>query len=170
MTAISEARQAARSIVRRLGIENPPVNLEDVSGILGINLLHQALDDELSGMAFVSDQQKYIIVNSGHHINRQRFTIAHEIGHHVLHDEYLLQGVHVDKSILKRDSLSATGKDLREIAANAFAAELLMPRSMISALIPRDFDILADDDKMSELAKLFAVSPAALNIRLISLS
>jgi len=170
MTAVAEARQAARAVVRKLGIENPPVSLAGVADILDIRLLYQPLDSELSGMAFISERNKYVVVNSSHHQNRQRFTIAHEFGHHVLHHDYLLEGVHVDKGILKRDSLSATGKDLKEIAANAFAAELLMPRSMIRSLVPRDFDILSDQNKMDDLARLFQVSPAALNIRLISLS
>ncbi|MGE0774741.1 MAG: ImmA/IrrE family metallo-endopeptidase, partial [Sphingomonadaceae bacterium] len=79
-------------------------------------------------------------------------------------------GVHVDKGILKRDPLSSAGKDYKEIAANAFAAELLMPRALISAAVPRDFDVLSDDDEVQRIADRFQVSPAALNIRLINLA
>jgi Zn-dependent peptidase ImmA (M78 family) len=171
MTAIVEARQAARAIVRRFGITAPPVDVEGITRHLGIRLVHQLLDDELSGMAFFSGGAKYIVVNSTHHRNRQRFTIAHECGHHVLHADYLRQGVHVDKGILKRDPLSSAGRDIKEIAANAFASELLMPRALIGAAIPRDFDVLADEDseKIKQIADRFQVSPAALHIRLVSL-
>jgi Zn-dependent peptidase ImmA (M78 family) len=172
MGAISAARQAARALVRRFRVLTPPVDVEAIVRSLGIHLVHEKLDDELSGMAFVAAHGKYIVVNSSHHINRQRFTIAHECGHHVLHEDYLKQGVHVDKGILKRDPLSSAGVDLKEVAANAFAAELLMPRSLVSVEIPRDFDVLADEDQveLKRIAARFQVSPAALNIRLISLA
>jgi Zn-dependent peptidase ImmA (M78 family) len=133
--------------------------------------MRQALDDELSGMAFLSGASKYIVVNSRHHPNRQRFTIAHECGHHLLHDDLLRKGVHVDKGVLKRDPLSSSGRDLNEIAANAFAAELLMPRALVAAAIPRDFDVLADEEseEIKKIAAQFQVSPAALHIRLVNL-
>lgn len=171
MTAVAEARQSARSIIRRLGINTPPVDVEDVVRRLEIRLVRQTLDNELSGMAFLSSGAKYIVVNSSHHPNRQRFTIAHECGHHILHEDWLRQGVHVDKGILKRDPLSSSGRDLKEIAANAFAAELLMPRAMVGAAIPRDFDVLADEEsaEIKRIAAQFQVSPAALHIRLVSL-
>jgi Zn-dependent peptidase ImmA (M78 family) len=171
MTAISEARRAARALIRRFGITVPPVDVEAVVRNLGIRLVHQPLDDELSGMAFLSKGSKHIVVNSLHHRNRQRFTIAHECGHHVLHADLLRQGVHVDKGVLKRDPLSSSGRNLIEIAANAFAAELLMPRALVGAAIPRDFDVLADEDsaEIRRIAEQFEVSPAALHIRLVSL-
>jgi Zn-dependent peptidase ImmA (M78 family) len=171
MTALAEARQAARAIVRRFGVTTPPVDVEGITRQLGIHLRHQALDDELSGMAFISSGSKYIVVNSSHHPNRQRFTIAHECGHHVLHEDWLRQGIHVDKGILKRDPLSSAGRDLKEIAANAFAAELLMPRALVAAAIPRDFDVLADEEsaEIKRIAGQFQVSPAALHIRLVNL-
>ncbi|MGE3745711.1 MAG: ImmA/IrrE family metallo-endopeptidase [Sphingomonadaceae bacterium] len=170
MSAISEAKQYARMLVRKFNITAPPVNVETIVRGLGINLSYKVLDDELSGMAFISGRQKFIVVNKIHHPNRQRFTIAHECAHHVLHEDYLMQGVHVDKGILKRDPLSSAGKDYKEIAANAFAAELLMPRALISAAVPRDFDVLSDDDEVQRIADRFQVSPAALNIRLINLA
>lgn len=172
MSEILRARHEARGIIRRFGITKPPVDVEDVVRRLGIQLITEPLDDELSGMAVRSSKHKLIIANSRHHLNRRRFTIAHECGHHVLHESYLLEGVHVDKGILRRDSLSSSGRDLKEVAANAFAAELLMPRNLISSIVPRDFDVLAEEEQqeLKEVAERFGVSTAALSIRLINLS
>ena len=47
----------------------------------------------------------------------------------MLHASELKKAVHVDKGSLRRDRVSAAGTDMLEIEANAFAAELLMPRS-----------------------------------------
>src|SRR3954470_4270018 len=72
-------------------------------------------------------QGRYIIgINSSHPETRKRFTIAHEMGHLVLHQ---LDQVHVDKQFLVklRDDISSQAIDPHEIEANAFAAALLMP-------------------------------------------
>ena len=65
-------------------------------------------------------------VNSLHAPVRQRFTIAHELGHAVLHAR---EGIHLDQAfrLRFRDQTSAMAIDPEEIDANSFAAELLMP-------------------------------------------
>jgi len=65
-----------------------------------------------------------------------------------------------------RDSKSATGTELIEIRANQFAAELLMPSTLINlALAGKQFDI-EDDGPIEELAKKFRVSKQALEYRI----
>ena len=123
------------------------------------------LDDDLSGMAFVKDNMRAIVVNSLHHPNRQRFTIAHELGHHLLHMPLLERGVHVDKAIFRRDQHASSGTRPFEIEANQFAAELLMPRKLLRKHVTTDFD-LQDDERLSELADLFGVSTAAIGYRI----
>lgn len=63
-----------------------------------------------------------ITTKRGLHI--QRFTAAHELGHLLLDHEGS-----VDKDILERDPFALSdNRDLHEIAAEAFAAEFLLPR------------------------------------------
>ena len=96
---------------------------------------------------------------------RQRFTIAHELGHLLLH-EY--SRVHVDRGfrVRLRSGLSSEGTDRDEMEANRFAAELLMPIEFLQAdLEKREFD-LADDSEFQTLAKRYGVSTQALAIRL----
>lgn len=118
-------------------------------------------------MALVRNGQRFVIVNARHHENRRRFTLAHEVGHHVLHADYLAEHVHVDTAVLRRDELSAEGVDLKEIAANAFAAELLMPRSYMLQFSALD---IADEEEVADAAKSFGVSPAAFAFRLSNLA
>ena len=82
-------------------------------------------------MIYVKEGTPIIGVNALHHPNRQRFTVAHECGHLILHKAQITKEVHVDKDfpMLMRDSVSAAGVNEMEIEANVFAAELLMPGS-----------------------------------------
>jgi Zn-dependent peptidase ImmA (M78 family) len=69
--------------------------------------------------------------------------------------------------VLRRDELSAEGVDLKEIGANAFAAELLMPRSQTLRYSSLD---LADEPSVAAVAQRFGVSATALTYRLSNLA
>jgi Zn-dependent peptidase ImmA (M78 family) len=160
---------AADDLLKRYGTVSAPVPVEKIAKSLGIQVRFSPLDDELSGMIFIKEGIPIIGVNAIHHPNRQRFTIAHEIGHFELHRDMLSKEVHVDKSFpaaLMRDNAAATGTDLIEIQANQFAAALLMPKSILEvALEGKAFDI--DNEKpIEELAKKLRVSKQALEYRI----
>jgi Zn-dependent peptidase ImmA (M78 family) len=143
-----------------------PVPVELIAKSEGIRVESIPLDDELSGMSFIKDGVSVIVVNANHHPNRRRFTLAHELGHHVLHAEYLRNNVHVDKVILHRNSLSSDGTEEKEVTANNFAAELLMPASKLTSMDDVDIN---NDLEVQMLAKQLKVSAAALTYRLINL-
>ena len=146
----------------------PPVPIERIAKKLGARLRYSPLDDELSGMIYVKDGTPIIGVNALHHPNRQRFTVAHECGHLILHKTQITKEVHVDKDfpMLMRDSISAAGVDEMEIEANFFAAGVLMPEALLTkALGNEPFDI-DDEGAVSALARSFKVSPSAMRFRL----
>lgn len=158
----------AQSLLKDNEVAAPPVPVERIAKTLGARLRYSPLDDELSGMIYVNEGTPIIGVNALHHRNRQRFTIAHECAHLILHKAQIAKEVHVDKAfpMLMRDSVSAAGVEKMEIEANFFAAELLMPRAMLAkALGDEPFDI-DDEDAVSALAKSFKVSPSAMRFRL----
>jgi Zn-dependent peptidase ImmA (M78 family) len=159
------ARQQARDLIKRFGIKSPPVNVERIARSLGVKVEFAPFDDELSGMAFIKHGIPGIGINSLHHPNRQRFTLAHELAHIVLHPEELAKAVHVDKGSLRRDRVSAAGTESLEIQANVFAAELLMPEELLSAVLDEKFD-LEDPQVLETLANKFRVSLTALQHRL----
>src|SRR5260370_41482123 len=101
----------ARALLQRLDIKNLPIPVEKIAKAIGAQVVFSPLDDELSGMVFVKENVPIIGVNSLHHPNRQRFTIAHEIGHLELHRGIISDKIHVDKkfTVLMRSSNSATG-------------------------------------------------------------
>lgn len=165
---IARAKAAAKRVLSEYGVKSAPVPVDRIIKSKGIALEYAPLEDELSGMAYIKDGVAIIGLNALHHPNRQRFSAAHELAHHELHADILGKAVHVDKGfqVLLRDDVSSRGIDSREIEANAFASELLMPSDLIAgALGERGLDI-EDDAGVEALAKKFRVSPAAMRYRL----
>jgi len=162
----------AQAVLADLGIKSAPINVEKVARELGVQVRFAPFDDELSGMIHIKDGVPIIGVNSLHHPNRQRFTIAHELGHLELHKDLITSSVHVDKGFpaLMRDATSAKGEEKIEIEANQFAAELLMPKTIVEReLAGKQFDI-EDDAPLEEIAKKFRVSKQALQLRIRSIN
>ena len=164
------ARELARDVLANYGTVNAPVPVEKIIKRLDIRIQFSPLDQELSGMALVKDGVAVIGINALHHPNRQRFTMAHELGHHTMHRTHIENAVHVDKgfAILRRDSLAAQGTDKMEIEANAFASELLIPRDLLEPVIGTGDIDLDDVDRLQSIAKKFKVSLSALQYRLLA--
>jgi Zn-dependent peptidase ImmA (M78 family) len=166
-----EAR--AQKLLANLGFREIPVPVDRIARSLGARLRYSPLDEELSGFVFIKDGVPIIGVNSLHHPNRQRFTIAHEIGHLQLHREFISTTVHVDKqfaeSVLKRDTSSGSGTERLEVEANQFAAALLIPGSILDELLERSPIDIEDGSAMEIWAKDFVVSRAALQYRIRNL-
>lgn len=170
MTADSQerAREEARAILKEFGVSAPPVPVERIIKSRKIVLQYAPLEEDLSGMAYIKDGVGIIGVNALHHPNRQRFSAAHELAHHVLHADAIREAVHVDKGIrvLYRDDVSALGTEPMEIQANAFAAELLIPGELLAAALEGGGVDIEDEARIDSLAKRFRVSPAAMRFRL----
>lgn len=135
----------------------------------------ELLPTDISGMLIpldpaVNEKPWVIVYNIRHVPQRQRFTIAHELGHLLLHN---YKTAHADSGfkLRYRDAASSTGEVIEEIEANAFAAELLMPAKLVlteANKIGFDFAMQHDRD-LSRLARKFQVSKLALGIRLAQL-
>ncbi len=160
--------EKAGRLLQENNIDSPPVPVRRIAKSLDARVIFSPLDGELSGMVYVKGRTPIIGINSLHHPNRQRFTIAHECGHLALHKGLIGKEIHVDKRfpMLMRDSLSAAGISRIEIEANLFAAEILMPRYLLTEVLNNEpFDI-DEEETVNSLARSFRVSPAAMRFRL----
>jgi Zn-dependent peptidase ImmA (M78 family) len=161
-------RQEAETLLRQAEVIRPPVPVEKIARLLEIRVVHSLLkDSDVSGFYFRQQDQRVIGINASHPRTRQRFTVAHELGHAILnsHDD-----LHVDRSFKLRDTLSSKGVDSLEIEANAFAAELLMPQQMLVDSLRKRGGLDLDDLRAVQgLAKEFDVSTQALIIRILDL-
>jgi Zn-dependent peptidase ImmA (M78 family) len=143
----------------------PPVRIERIAKALGVELRSGDLGD-ISGVLVRSGETAVIGTNGTQSAQRQRFTIAHELGHYLLHE-----GVtnHVDRTyrVNYRSAESSQATNVEEIEANYFAASILMPKKMMDEL--RAEEALDDDFKVHQLAKQFQVSRHAMSLRLVNL-
>lgn len=165
-------RKHIRSLVGRTleahAIESPPVAVERIAAALGICVQYEPAENELSGFLLRDfiHRKAIIGVNDLHPENRQRFTIAHELGHYLLHEQ---EKLHVDRrfQIQLRDGNSSKGESEEEKEANLFAAELLMPASFIQQDLAGVEGLdLEDDAAIADLAKKYGVSTQAMTFRL----
>ncbi len=135
--------------------KKPPLDLKALAKDLGIGLFTtEEWSDNISGSILQNEKSKSgysIYVNVHHHKNRQRFTIAHEIAHFILHKDKIGNGIQDD--VLFRSNLT----NQLEKEANLFAADLLMPLNLIEESSTSDIE---------ELAEKFKVSPQAMAIKL----
>lgn len=121
---------------------------------------------DVSAILFKEKGQALIAVNAAHSERRQRFSIAHEIGHLILHSNN--EHLNVDRYEKQLFTRADGVRNLDEMEANEFAAILLMPEDLLT----KDFDILFEngpDNIISGLADKYQVSEAALTIRLKNL-
>jgi IrrE N-terminal-like domain len=169
-----------RTVVERLlatnDIESAPVPVEKIARSLGVEIRKSPAEETLSGFILRDSKtgKATIGVNSNQHANRQRFTIAHELGHYFLHPG---RSVHVDENYMAglkvswRNAESSEGTNVEEVEANLFAAELLMPAALLrDDLKPYgtlDFlDGTSLEETLNALAKKYRVSKQAITYRL----
>lgn len=167
MTTVRIEHRAER-LLEECNALRAPIPLESV--IRHLDLVSQARPlGDASGVLVVESGRGLIGYNASHSAVRQRFTVAHEIGHYVLHVKSKQPRLFVDKSVFKRDDDSSTGNDAEEVEANKFAAALLMPAVLVRAEIAKQELDLDDEDDVATLARRFNVSTAAMSFRLENL-
>lgn len=140
----------ARKLLKDTGINTAPVDVEALALHLGFKVSRVELPDGEAGNTFERRGQKHIWVNEKDNVVRQRFTILHEIAHHVLE----LPSKHGEK--VPADELERfTGRHQEEISCDIFAAECLVPWEMIQPLTEeKDFTL----EHLAELADHFQAS------------
>ena len=142
-----------------------PVKAIPVAKDLGLKVyVSDTLSENVSGM-IRKDQNHggksgYAIFVNNKHVNaRKRFTIAHEIGHYVLHRELIGDGI-IEDALLRANGLTNS----IERQANAFAADLLMPWKLLEVASADGFS------SVEALAEAFEVSTDAMSYRILGCS
>ncbi|VDG17552.1 hypothetical protein [Lactobacillus plantarum] [Lactiplantibacillus mudanjiangensis] len=146
----------------------PYIPLDEVARVLDITIQYKQLADDNNG-EFEHDTRT-LSINEKDPKTRKRFTIAHEIGHAVLnHPGISLRST----SLTAYDSIV---KKSNEMAANGFAADLLMPRALMVSLTQNiitsqrlNADSLGADDVQNisiQLADELGVSRESMSYRI----
>nr|DAO82996.1 MAG TPA: IrrE protein [Caudoviricetes sp.] len=135
--------------------QNSLIDVVFIANELGYSVLEASFKDDVSGMVISNgDDEKKIYINKDDQVGRQRFTIAHEIGHILLHQK--------DNKGAFVDYRNKTTYDHREFEADNFAAALLMPKD-------RSIELWNKLNDVDDFAGIMGVSKAAASIRLMNL-
>ena len=145
---------------------NIPVDVTGLARLLGIYVKTVPLNDKRSGYIKKEFNGGFTIgLNKSDGELRQRFTLAHELGHYFLHSDLLEPGgAHFDR-LYSGHNDSGVLSAWDETQSNRFAAELLMPKSHVSRM-------WASNLKKNHwiMAKEFGVSSSAMAWRLVNLN
>lgn len=170
MTLTGKAELTAKRVLDRHRATAAPVDVEAMARAEGALVLREPLGKDVSGLLMRTDDATVLAVNSDRHPRRQRFTIAHELGHLLLHPGRTYT---VDSTVRLnwRNDLSSLATSTEEIQANAFAAELLMPAKLLKQAIDNlaQSRVSNEDRIIRLLAEEFQVSTIAMQYRLVNL-
>jgi hypothetical protein len=154
MLSLLRVDQTAQIIERYT--QDAPVRVEAIARDLGISVMVDVLEPEIAGKIVYggSPPAYFIFINARDPHRRQRFTLAHELGHYILHRDLIGDGL-IDDAMYR----SKLG-DFFEREANRWAADTLMPAALVRGLYRGGMKALAD------LSNTLDVSEAAVRIRL----
>ncbi|WP_375725253.1 ImmA/IrrE family metallo-endopeptidase [Arcobacter sp. KX21116] len=147
-----------------------PIEVDEIIKILGISIEKKPdfRKAKVTGSITMKEGIPRVWINPmmNQSKERERFTLAHELGHFMLHiapsfrDDYISD----DNIEWNRDN----NWDVKEMEANKFAAELLMPLEQIK----EEFNTIDSSDreiKIEKLSEIFKVSRQAIQFRLQSI-
>jgi Zn-dependent peptidase ImmA (M78 family) len=131
------------ALLTQAQLSRPPVDIDMCARVAGIQLVAYADLGEQSALLSIVEGIVGVLVNSRHWRTRQRFSLAHEIGHWVLERQPITHGLR---------PVAARGREYTAVerACDYFAACLLMPRhwireraesGMTNAEMTRAFDV-----------------------------
>jgi len=155
-----EIHNLVNKILNDLNINSIPIPIEDIVNKYNIRI-SKAPSEEFSGILIRKENRALIGINDEEPINRQRFSIAHELGHFLLHkNKFAFVDYREKKDVLIHNH--------KEREANIFAAAILMPEKPLKDdLKEKKYEITEYD--VQELAHKYQVSYQAMQIRLINL-
>ena len=164
MTRSKATVEKAHAILTMFSISDPPVDVDWIAKELGFAVVPYDFAEDTSAVLFVDKDSKAIGINERHAPVRQRFSVAHELGHYLSgHEDFTERGE--GEKIRVDGRYDPTDPEQRlEQEANDFAAELLMPVHMVKKE-------LAEMGKLDApvLAGKFQVSEQAMWIQLFTL-
>jgi Zn-dependent peptidase ImmA (M78 family) len=172
---INKIQELAVKILVDAGLYKIPIDVKKVCKSLGVNVLSYDLGTEVSGVLVLENDTATIGFNQQQSDPRKRFTIAHELGHFILHRK-TQNDVFVDRDFIilyrRGQEKYSDAELLQEQEANAFAAAILMPHALIEEELKAKnyYSTYSELDLIEKLAKTFKVSSPAMTFRLNNLS
>ncbi len=136
-----EANKAARDLAEPYS--SPPIPVLEIARNSGVDVIFTDFakySKKISG--FCDFVEERIYVNENDSLGRQMFTMAHELGHWILHRDFFLREPDLYPVLPRFQKTEKT--NVFEIEANYFAARLLVPDTLLNPVKNTPVSILAD--------------------------
>ena len=148
------AEEQALILLEKLGLKEPPIDPFEIARALEIKIeFVDFKENDILGFYDEDENGKTIFIKKNDFYLRQRFTIGHELGHFILHREWAKSA---NYEMLRTDD--GVGKNAIEMEADAFAANLLVPKKFLEQYI----NIVT----IEQLSGIFGVSKMVIGKRL----
>lgn len=138
-----------------------PVKLGAIAKRLGVKVLLSTLPRGTSGQIGQENGDFVIRINRHEAKHRQRFTLAHELAHYLLHRELIVAEGGWSENVLLRSGQPANV----EYEANRLASDLVLPSAQL-AEATAEYSGPMTPEVIEDLARRFGVSTAAMEIKL----
>lgn len=167
---LKKVEHKTSEILRELKITQTPIPIREIARQIGLTIRPYDWGDDVSGVLVIDQGKGTIGYDPTESSVRQRFTIAHELGHFILHGTKDELFVDKEFKVMFRNQRSSTGELKREQEANAFAASILMPVDLLVTEIENHAYDMTDESAIKKLAKIFDVSQLAMTYRIANLN
>lgn len=147
-----------KRVLSESGVTAPPIDLKRILQAHSIAYVEvEDFPETVSALIVEDGQRTYAAVNSREHLHRQRFSLAHELGHYFLHRQApaFEEPITIDNP--PEEEWQEGSKDPAEAEADMFAGELLVPSEMLKKHYRKGVTI-------PDLSKLFLVSEQVISI------
>lgn len=138
-----------------------PVKLGAMAAALGVKVLRSTLPRGISGQIGQEEGVFFIRINRHEAKHRQRFTLAHEVAHYLLHRHKIIDDGGWSENVLLRSGQPAN----IEFEANRLASDLIIPSGLLEA-VTAEYNGPLTDEAIDDLSSKFGVSRMAMEIKL----
>lgn len=170
----AQIEQSVQLLIDKHGVCSAPVPVDLIAKAEGLPIVETSLRSDVSGALLRRADVSAIAVNNAHPHTRRRFTIAHELGHHILRHPGEADHLDWQFTVIRRDGASSDRTDTYEMEANFFAASLLMPREWlrkdVEARVRANHTVGMSEQDISTLASRYEVSSTSMKYRLMNLA
>jgi Zn-dependent peptidase ImmA (M78 family) len=158
----SFARNMARKLIKKYKLSEVPTNLVEIFESLGLEYIELNDPEDIDGAILeIEGKPKIAVLNRSKPIQRQRFTLAHELGHIFLeHKKRDIYDADASRENLE-EFQDVERKPPKEVEADVFASELLIPYEQLKKH-------QEEINRIDKLAGIFQVSKQAMTLAVLN--
>ncbi len=158
-----ECKEKVAEFRNRFGFgPNDPIHLRSFLLQQNVITLFRTMSAWFAGMAMIVDSKRFMMINHTHTLGKQHFTVAHELYHLFVQENFTSQKC--------KTGLFLKQEDLEEKKADLFAGALLLPEMGVISLIPKEERTgKVSDQTLFKIQQVYSASVSATIYRLVEL-